>query len=793
MKPWQELAWRLLPGSLVAALMGVCQATGLVQQTEQLSYHLLFQLRGARTWDDRVVVVAIDDPSLQQLGRYPWPRQRFTQLLNVLHQSQASTIAFDVIFSEPTPDDRAFAQAIAQHGQVVLAQAIDFHGLPLQPVPQLEAAALGTGHIFRRTDGDGLTRKIPLTLRGEPALSLITLKSYEVEHPIPPLPNLNGDLWLNWVGPIRQLKQYAFADVINGKIPAAALRDKIVVVGVSATGFDTLATPFDRNPPATGTYLHATAIHNLLTQTALHRPWLDGQFYGCWLLAMPAFGLGLSYLKAKWQIGLTSGIVGLWWLSAIVVLGHNVYLPTVLPIGLVIGTASAVAVIERLRLQDFLQRQLKQITATYLPATRRQLPNVLSPVDRRRFPLGTVEIDRSPFKLALPAAQPASIQSLNQLMAIAAHLGQAQATQQAITQSLSVGLLAIDHQGCIWFCNEMAQQWLQVEIGDDLGSGLVPRWLDATKWTELFQDGQYETTVLVNDRWFSLSFSPLQSRPVAASLAPDADPAPSLVLLIEDITRTKQLETNMERQIQELEWLAQLKDELIGRVSHELRSPITNMLLSIELLRSVDDPRQQKRYLDLLEQECLQERNFINDLLNLQMPAAIAPQRQLKPIDLCTWLPHLIAPFVARATTRQQTITIDIAPQLARLYSDAMVVERIYQELLTNACKYSPAGATIYCTAHQVGEQIHLAVRNLGVTIAPEELPRIFEKFYRIPESDPWKQGGTGLGLSIVDRLVRQIQGTIQVRSADDVTEFVLQLPIQPLIASPQFAPNPST
>jgi CHASE2 domain-containing sensor protein/nitrogen-specific signal transduction histidine kinase len=790
MKPWQELAWRLLPGGLVAALIGGFQAAGLITQTEQLSYDRLFKLRGERAWDPRIVVVAIDDASLQKLGRYPWPRQRFTQLLKVLQQQQASTVAFDVIFSEPAADDRALAQAIESHGQVLLAQAADFNGLPLQPVPQLQSAALGTGHIYRRTDGDGITRKIPLTFRGEPALSAITQQAYGFSHRVPDLPNPNGDLWLNWVGPVRHIQQYAFADVLNGQVPAAALRDKIVVVGVTATGFDTLSTPFDRNPPATGTYLHATAIHNLLNQNALQNPFSGWEFSAIWLLAMPGFGWGLSYLKAKWQVLGTGSLVGLWWTGAVIALGANYYLPTVLPIVLLGSTAAAVAMIERLRMHDFLQRQLQQLSQTYLSG--------------HNFALAP--------KFQLPSSQPASIQTLDQLMAIASYFGQAQATQQAITQSLSVGILAIDPQGRIWFSNETAQRWLSVAIGDRVATGLVPLWLDAAQWEQLFTEflaqphgprslpsatpttsapptaqWQYETAVLVNDRWFSLSFTPLQASTHVPFL-PDGGrtrmtDCASLVLLIEDITSRKQIETNLERQIQELQWLAQLKDELIGRVSHELRSPITNMLVSIELLRTTEAPAQREKYLNLLEQECLQERNFINDLLNLQVPQIIAPERRSKPIVLSTWLPPLIAPFVARGQTRQQTITIEIAPNLPILYSDQAVVERIYQELLTNACKYSPAGATIYCTAAQSDDSIDLTVRNLGVTIPPEELPRIFEKFYRIPESDPWKQGGTGLGLSIVDRLASQIQARIQVRSADDVTEFQLQLPIQPQLA----------
>ncbi len=800
MKPWQELVWRLLPGGIVAALIGGLQAVGLISQTEQLSYDLLFKLRGERSWDQRIVVVAIDDASLQKLGRYPWPRQRFTQLLQVLQQQQASTVAFDVIFSEPAADDRAFAQAIAAQGQVILAQAADFHGLPLQPVPGLKSAALDTGHIYRRTDGDGITRHIPLTFRGEPALSAITQQAYGITHAVPDLPNANGDLWLNWVGSADHIQQYSFADVLNGQVPATALRDKIVIVGVTATGFDTLSTPFDRNPPATGTYLHATAINNLLNQNALSTPFTTGwEFSAIWLLAMPGFGFGLSYLKVKWQVGGTASLVGLWWAGAVLALGSNYYLPTVLPIALLGGTAAAVAMIERMRMHDFLQQQLQQLSQTYLSSSQPELTAIQSHTDIATKQFQTTQSLRHKFQL--PSSQPASIQTLNQLMAIASHLGQAQATQQAITQSLSVGLLAIDHQGTIWFCNETAQRWLTVTIGDRIAAGLVPTWLDAPQWEQLFTEfldhqrdplpqWQFETVVRVNDRWFCLSFTPLQGSIHKPFLSEKANPTlaavPSLVLLIEDITSRKQLETNLERQIQELQWLAQLKDELIGRVSHELRSPITNMLVSIELLRTTETPTQRQKYLDLLEQECLQERNFINDLLNLQVPQVIAPERRYKPIVLSTWLPQVIAPFVARGQTRQQTITIDIAPNLPILYGDQAAIERIYQELLTNACKYSPAGVTIYCTATQSNDSIHLTVRNLGVTIPPEELPRIFEKFYRIPASDPWKQGGTGLGLSIVDRLAHQIQARIQVRSADDVTEFQLQLPIQPgAIVSP--------
>ncbi len=835
MRAWQELAWRLLPGALVAVLVGGLHTSGLTQQIEQLNYNLLFRLRGERPWDDRIAIIAIDDPSLKKLGRYPWPRRRFTQLMQVLNQTETSAIVFDVIFSEATKDDPALAQAIAQNGRVILAQAVDFTGLPLQPVPQLQNASLATGNIYRQTDGDGMTRKIRLTFRDAPALSVVAVQAHGMQQRIPPLPHPDSDLWLNWSGSAQRIQQYSFADVIDGRIPPSLFQDKIVVVGVSATGFDTLLTPFDRNPPVTGVYLQATAIQNLLAQNSLQRPLAGGWFSSLLLLAMPGLGLGLSYLKVKWQILLIGGVSVLWWSAAVVALGANYYVPTVLPISLIIGTAIAVAIIERLRMQAVLQKQLQQLVTTYLPsaplalsqtgelrfaAAERSQTDAFShlaspsppPIQRGRL----AALRNSPLvdclarlRGALPRSQPASIHALNQLMQIATQLGQAQATQQAITQSISVGILAIDQAGVIWFGNERAQQWLQVAIGDRLGAALVPHWIDALVWEQIFQgflDQQLEPPeatrdhsalpsmpagvvvieVLVNDRWFALNFALLQTTLTGASHCADQSVVEisrdghSLLLLIEDITQRKQLETNLERQIQELQWLAQLKDELIGRVSHELRSPITNMLMSIELLRTTESPEQQRYYLNLLEQECRQECNFINDLLSLQATAPEPPSPSLTRIELAPWLDNLVAPFLARASNRQQQIQIEVAPDLPPLYTDVTVLERIYKELLTNACKYSPAGAVIYCTIGRHQDMVHLSVRNLGVTIPPEELPRIFDKFYRIPASDPWKQGGTGLGLSIVDRLAKQIQANIAVRSEADVTEFQLQLPLQP-------------
>ena len=104
---------------------------------------------------------------------------------------------------------------------------------------------------------------------------------------------------------------------------------------------------------------------------------------------------------------------------------------------------------------------------------------------------------------------------------------------------------------------------------------------------------------------------------------------------------------------------------------------------------------------------------------------------------------------------------------------------RILAELLNNACKYTPPGEHITLTARAKKEKIQLQVCNSGVEIPQKELPRVFDKFYRIPSHDPWKQGGTGLGLSLVQKLSEQLGGGIWVESGGGKTCFTVELPLQ--------------
>jgi diguanylate cyclase (GGDEF)-like protein len=281
-----------------------------------------------------VVVVEIDDASLNRLGQFPWSRRYYTQLIQVLTQAQPNVIVFDLVFAESSPQDEALAQVMQQHGRVVLAQAWDEAGRPLLPHPILQQAAVATGHILDPLDGDGWVRQILPMLQAVPALSVASLSAYQLLTPDVMPGTLPSGLGINWLGPVQQMPHYSFIDVLGGAIDPRQFRQKIILVGVSGSGMNPVMTPFDLGPPASGVHLQATVISNLLQHNwlrQLHPAWN-------WLLLIilgPLWSVILSR-QTGYRLVLATVALLLGWLGlSLVLLRLNYWIPVALPVGLI--------------------------------------------------------------------------------------------------------------------------------------------------------------------------------------------------------------------------------------------------------------------------------------------------------------------------------------------------------------------------------------------------------------------------------------------------------------------------
>lgn len=245
--------------------------------------------------------------------------------------------------------------------------------------------------------------------------------------------------------------------------------------------------------------------------------------------------------------------------------------------------------------------------------------------------------------------------------------------------------------------------------------------------------------------------------------------------LVDERTAKLQSSLELQRKMQEktrqyvdqLQKLNELKDEFLSNMSDRLRYPLTNMLMSIRNLRLPGiAPERQVRYMDILEQECTKEINLINDLLTLQKLESPHEAPQLESIDLNTRIKAIAASFEKKLAEKGLKISVDLPEKSLKLQTELESFDRILQELLTNACKYSQLDTTVHLEAvHQLDQQIDrviIKVTNTGHAISEEEGTYIFDKFRR--GKGRWTPG-TGLGLALVKSLVQHLNGAIAVES----------------------------
>ena len=355
----------LLPGFVAAlAVVGLLRL-GLWSSFEHLAYTTLFRVRGAIPWDERLVIVEVNDEDLSQIGRFPIPRDYYTRLLEKLSQgANSSIVVMDILFADPSPEDNRLAKAMRQHGHVVLAQAWDSQGILRPPSPLLAQEAIALGHPHRATDFDGLTRSIqPLDSAGAPAIGLAAVQAYGLVREPVTFPALDRPLGINWPGPAAELPHYSLVEIIEGDIPTAALQQKIILVGFTASGLDPLITPFDRDEATVGSgqiaygiHLHAAVINTLLKENSLTPL---AQKWGILLLLMAGPGLSwlLTHRRLSQQLILWSGVAGGWVILALLCFRAGYWLPVASPLVMATLVGGGIVLLDKLRASALLQAQ----------------------------------------------------------------------------------------------------------------------------------------------------------------------------------------------------------------------------------------------------------------------------------------------------------------------------------------------------------------------------------------------------------------------------------------------------
>jgi two-component system phosphate regulon sensor histidine kinase PhoR len=204
-----------------------------------------------------------------------------------------------------------------------------------------------------------------------------------------------------------------------------------------------------------------------------------------------------------------------------------------------------------------------------------------------------------------------------------------------------------------------------------------------------------------------------------------------------------------------------VRRDLVANVSHELRTPLTAIKGYAEAL--LDDPEDadaREKFLDIIHRHATRMERLVKDLLRLARLDAGQESVELVPCDVEGLLRGIANDFEPMAAQKQQTVDIKVAPGAATITTDAAKLHDIARNLIENAVNYTPDGGAIDVGAAIKDGRFQLTVADTGHGIAPDDLARVFERFYRVDKSRT-RPGGTGLGLSIVKHLVQVLDGEV--------------------------------
>ena len=273
--------WFLLGLLLMIGVGIAADHLGVFAGIDNALYDFSFRIRGQRAVSERIVIAAIDEKTLATFGRWPIPRSVYAGLLDALHD--AKVVGIDVVMAEKSEDDELLARAVKNHGSAVLPVYLDKTLTVVEPALPFSASA--TGHVHVEPGVDNVTREVFHTLStGGTRIPSLSSAMYRLATGAK-----SGSIWqrgdilagsrtfqndcrkINYYGPAGTFPQLSVADIITGKSTPEQLRDKIVLVGLTAPGIiDEVSTPFSQNRNRmTGVELHANILNNLLDGTTI--------------------------------------------------------------------------------------------------------------------------------------------------------------------------------------------------------------------------------------------------------------------------------------------------------------------------------------------------------------------------------------------------------------------------------------------------------------------------------------------------------------------------------------------
>jgi CHASE2 domain-containing sensor protein/signal transduction histidine kinase len=687
-----------------------------------------------------VVVVAIDNRSIEALGRWPWSRTLHARALDRLTQAGAASVGYDVLFAEPEADaDPALARALSRNGRTWLAELLQEPGENgaafglLEPVPELAAAAAGLGHVDLTPDPDGVVRRLPLfmaadgrtwphmTARMRTATGGVVASARQTPAS-PYLTPLRSTL-IRYRGPPGSVRTVSFVDLIRGETPAGFLNGKQVLVGMTADGLgDRFATPVSPHGQLRpGVEIQSALLDTLIRGDAIRAtpPALLAL-----LSLIPLWGLMAAFLMLRPAISLAAGAGAI---AAVVLVSALAFLAGIwlAPVAAIVGVALAWPLWSWRRLEA-----ASAYMQTEIDAFRSDGPWL---ADIAASQASGDHIDRQATVLKAALLR---LRDLSGLISDTLH-------------SLPDATLVIDDTGRVLLANARA--------------------------AALFQTDGSLTDLDIDSLFARIGAEPLEVLLARTGTAREIRTATGEVLKLDearlDLAQGTRGGIVRLADVTAIRVAERQREQALQLLSHDMRSP------QVSILTLLADPQArgegfERRIRDYARRTLAMAESYV------QLARAESRVMDRREFDLGQVLIEAADNLWPQAQARDVAIITSEDDEERLVVGDSVLVGRALVNLIDNALKYGPRGGTIVCTLETAeigGRRFHLCtVKDQGPGFPPEEAERLFEAFHQAADARP----GAGLGLAFVRIVAERHGGSASAASQPgDGARFTLTLP----------------
>ena len=336
----------------------------------------------------------------------------------------------------------------------------------------------------------------------------------------------------------------------------------------------------------------------------------------------------------------------------------------------------------------------------------------------------------------------------------------------SIINSMISGIVAVDRNYKIILVNEMAFELFGIKNRTSIVGANIIEFIRNNQINQLLRDCIDKNISLVNEisigspdeKILRIYTNPIKSEASATTNLGG-------IIFIQDVTNIRKLE--------------QIRTEFVSNVTHELKTPLTSIRGFIETLRSgaLNDRNVAERFLEIIDIEAERLYMLINDILQLSEIESKQKDTNISTHNLKSIVDHTISVLHGVAEKKQITISSEVDENI-KIVANKDRIKQMLINLIENGIKYNVENGSVHIKAYKEEGKIVITIKDTGIGISQEHVPRIFERFYRVDKGRSRNMGGTGLGLSIVKHIVNLYNGDIKVISQPgDGTEFIVRLP----------------